>query len=256
MLISQRELQLRTDDAEDDTNFGVATAKSEMAARLRVAIRHAGGNQAVATKSSVPLGTVNNYVRGVSDPKAATLGAIAQACSVSMDWLVFGQGSTGFSEEDQPFIAAPAPSTAVRGDDFAFLPRYAGAAAAGHGRLAEAEEVSEMVAFRRDWLRRMGISVAHAFLLVADGDSMTPTIPDGALMLVDGSITEPRDIRNGNIYVIVRSGTVIVKRVQFRLDDSVVLISDNALYERETVSREAMNDLQFAGRVVWVGRSI
>lgn len=255
-LISGEDSELRNSHSEEAENFELGTAKFEIAARLREVIRRAGGNQAVAAKSGVPLGTVNNYVRGVSDAKAASLGAIARACGVSLDWLVFDGPEVPQVQSQSMVVAGSGVEPAVSREDFAFLPRYAGAAAAGYGRTAEADEITEMLAFRRDWLRRIGINPAQAFLLVADGDSMTPTIPDGALMLVDGSIKEPRDIKNGNIYVIVRSGTVIVKRVQFRIDDSVVLISDNAMYERETISREEMNDLHFAGRVVWIGRAI
>jgi phage repressor protein C with HTH and peptisase S24 domain len=244
------DLELRNAMSDDDLDFGVDGAKSEMRERLRRAIRDAGGNQVVAAKSGVPLGTVSNYVRGVSEPKAVALGALARACGVSLDWLVFDGQEPAQSQSHM--LAAPAP---IR-DDFAFLPRYEVQAAAGNGKLAVSEDITDMLAFRRDWLRRIGINPATAFMLAADGDSMEPTIPDGALLLVDGSIREPRDIKNGAIYVIIRSGTVIVKRVQFRIDDSVVLISDNAVYERETISRQDMNDLHIAGRVVWIGRTI
>ena len=236
-------------DAEG-ADFELGTAKSEIAARLDKAIRAAGGPATVSAKSGVPLSTVNNYWRGVTEPKATALGAIATATGVSIEWLVLGTSLP--SAADAPTAAASADLR----DDFAFLPRYSARAAAGSGQLAVSEEVTDILAFRRDWLRKSGINPAHAFLLIADGDSMTPTIPDGALMLVDGSIREPRDIRNGMIYVLVRSGTVIVKRIQFRVDDSIVLISDNPVYERETISRDDMNDLTFAGRVVWIGRAI
>lgn len=251
-------LEVRNDDLPRDENFGVGTPKSEIAARLREAIRAAGGNQLVAAKSGVPLGTLNNMVRGVTEPKAAALGALAEACGVSLDWLVLDKPPLQPNQsQSEPFLRTADLAAQQRlKDDFAFLPRYAARAAAGSGQLAVSDEVSETLAFRRDWLRRIGVNPAFAFLLVAEGDSMHPTIPDGALMLVDGSIREPADIRNGNIYVIVRTGMVIVKRVQFRIDDSVVLISDNPIYERETISRADMNDLQFAGRVHWIGRTI
>lgn len=240
--------EVRTAKSDVLPDFDLDEPKVEVRRRLKQAIREAGGNQVVAAKSGVPVGTVSNYIRGISDPKVTALGAIARACGVSLDWLVFG------AEPEGGPVAAPV-SAEARGD-FAFLPRYGAQAAAGSGKLAVSEEVTDILAFRRDWLRRIGVNAAHAFLLMADGDSMMPTIPDGALMLVDGAIREPRDIRNGMIYVLVRSGTVIVKRIQFRLDDSIVLISDNPLYERETISRNDMNDLTVAGRVVWIGRAI
>ncbi len=251
--------ELRNTMSDSDPDFGVGGAKSEMRERLRRAIRDAGGNQAVAAKSGVPLGTVSNYVRGISEPKAAALGALAEACGVSLDWLVLDKNAPEAASpatSQPPFLRTSELAEQHRLQEFAFLPRYEARAAAGAGQLAVSEDVTDMLAFRRDWLRRLGINPAAAFLLAADGDSMEPTIPDGALMLVDGSIREPRDIKNGAIYVIMRGGTVIVKRVQFRIDDSVVLISDNPIYEREIISRSDMNDLHFAGRVVWIGRAI
>jgi len=255
----------------------VAISAHDIGARLRSARESLALTQiAMAQKLAISHGAIKRLEGGGNVPNGETLLKYA-GIGFNPGWALTGIGEMRLPEPSQAGLAQagdelisfegsyhqlqrPEPDSSdvvpPSREEFAFLPRYAGAAAAGYGRTAEAEEITEMLAFRRDWLRRIGINPAQAFLLVADGDSMTPTIPDGALMLVDGSIKEPRDIKNGNIYVIVRSGTVIVKRVQFRIDDSVVLISDNAMYERETISREEMNDLHFAGRVVWIGRSI
>lgn len=244
-------------------DFELGTAKSEVAVRLDQAIRAAGGPHSVSSESGVPLSTVNNYWRGITEPKALTLAALAEATGVRLDWLLFGREPMRQAQEQEHCGRGGSQVQAVSGaveqhrlQDFAFLPRYAARAAAGAGQLAVSDEITENLAFRRDWLRKIGINPTQAFLLLADGDSMEPTIPDGSLMLVDGSISDPKDIRNGAIYVIVRAGVVIVKRVQFKIDDSVVLISDNPIYERETISRQDMNDLHFAGRVVWFGRAV
>src|ERR1700733_5642332 len=61
-----------------------------VAARLHEAVRAAGGNQAVARRSGVPLATVNNYVRGRNGMKIEPLSALAAACNVSLEWLVAG----------------------------------------------------------------------------------------------------------------------------------------------------------------------
>jgi transcriptional regulator with XRE-family HTH domain len=65
-------------------------ANREVARRLHQAVRAAGGNQAVARRSGVPLATVNNYVRGRSGMKIEPLWALATACNVSLEWLVSG----------------------------------------------------------------------------------------------------------------------------------------------------------------------
>ncbi len=65
-------------------------ANREVARRLHAAVRAAGGNQAVAISSGVPLATVNNYVRGRNGMKIESLAAIAAACNVSLEWIVSG----------------------------------------------------------------------------------------------------------------------------------------------------------------------
>jgi transcriptional regulator with XRE-family HTH domain len=70
-------------------------ANQEIAGRLRDAVRAAGGNQAVAIRSGVPLASVNNYVRGRNGMKIEPLAAIATACNVSLDWIVSGHEALG-----------------------------------------------------------------------------------------------------------------------------------------------------------------
>ena len=58
--------------------------------RLKTAIKTAGGNKKVAEKSGIPIGTINNYLRGASEPTIQKIANIATVCSVSLDWLAYG----------------------------------------------------------------------------------------------------------------------------------------------------------------------
>ncbi|MCB1472664.1 MAG: S24 family peptidase [Rhodobiaceae bacterium] len=82
---------------------------------------------------------------------------------------------------------------------------------------------------------------------------MEPSIPDGAIMLLDTAITE---VRNGWICAIVRDGELLVKRIQKKLDGSVLLISDNERYQAEEIGEDRLHQLHIAGRVRWVGRAV
>lgn len=92
---------------------------SALVERLRQAVRKAGGNQAVAERSGVPLATVNNYVRGRNGMKMETLTALAAACGVSLAWLSSGdpRPAPGFApafDTIPPGLAdAPLPATAM-----------------------------------------------------------------------------------------------------------------------------------------------
>ncbi len=72
------------------SRIAVRGANPGLAGRLHQAVRAAGGNQAVARCSGVPLATVNNYVRGRNGMKIGPLSALAVACNVSLEWLIAG----------------------------------------------------------------------------------------------------------------------------------------------------------------------
>jgi hypothetical protein len=78
-----------------------ANWEEAVAARLREAVRHAGGNKAVSDRSGVPTRTISAYLAG-QDMKLSTVLSLAAACGISIDWLVTGR------ETAPP--AAPAPS--------------------------------------------------------------------------------------------------------------------------------------------------
>lgn len=84
-------------------------AIQQVARRLHEAVRAAGGNQAVARRSGVPLATVNNYVRGRNGMKIEPLSAIAAACNASLEWLVSGDAEVAAASPDFPNADAARP---------------------------------------------------------------------------------------------------------------------------------------------------
>lgn len=80
----------RSDEQSQD--FGVTGSNPEMVARLREAVRIGGGPTQVAEKSRLPLRTLANYLAGRGEPRATAIGAIARACDVSVQWLIYGDG--------------------------------------------------------------------------------------------------------------------------------------------------------------------
>jgi transcriptional regulator with XRE-family HTH domain len=99
----------RASEAKNRPTPQVADRESnlEVAGRLHETVRAAGGNQAVARRSGVPLATVNNYVRGRNGMKIGPLSALAAACNVSREWLVSGgEAPETAACPDYPFAAA------------------------------------------------------------------------------------------------------------------------------------------------------
>jgi len=62
----------------------------DRAERLRLAIRGAGGNKAVAVRSEVPLSTLTSYLKG-RDMPAAVMVSLADATDVRLEWLATGR---------------------------------------------------------------------------------------------------------------------------------------------------------------------
>jgi AcrR family transcriptional regulator len=79
----------------------------ERTERLREAVRAAGGNQAVARRAGIPVGTLNNYLAG-RDMKASAMIAVAGACSVSIEWLAAGRGPMRAGDQ-APATPQPVP---------------------------------------------------------------------------------------------------------------------------------------------------
>jgi phage repressor protein C with HTH and peptisase S24 domain len=131
--------------------------------------------------------------------------------------------------------------------------------AAGAGVENGTEHVSGYLAFRKDWLRKIGVSPANAVLARTAGDSMQPVIWDGDLLLIDRSKTEPPTIprpdrpgRFAPVFALLDDGLAKVKRLQMLDRDTAVLISDNPDYP-PLFSR--INTLAIIGKVMWWGHT-
>src|ERR1019366_9215396 len=149
---------------------------------------------------------------------------------------------------------AAAAESGVDPGRFALLPKRPEAAAADGGTPPAPPPDSEYIAFRHDWIRAaFHIKPADLALEIAVGESIKPTIQDGALLLVDPT---DRTFTNFGIYVLEILGDRLVKRVQRKLDGSLVLISDNATYEPDQVPPARAKDVTVIGRVVWGGGAI
>lgn len=69
-------------------------------ARLRQAVREAGGNAVVAERAGVPTSTLNGALGGKNMPGAGAVAAIAKATGRSLDWIFEGDsGATSAAPE-------------------------------------------------------------------------------------------------------------------------------------------------------------
>lgn len=139
-------------------------------------------------------------------------------------------------------------------DDFVMVPRYDVSGSAGNGAVIHSEQIVDHLAFRADWVKNaLGVARKDLALISVKGDSMEPTLSEGDLILVDTGV---RRLEDSAIYVLRRGEGLFVKRVQNKLDGTVVVKSDNHRYDAETYTSESAPSIDVIGRVVWVGRRL
>jgi len=177
-----------------------------------------------------------------------------QDFSVNLDWLITGDGDM-FQSSEGSANGLPAPIMDFNQPDFVRLPVYNDVqASAGPGTVPASEQADGVVAFARRFLVNQGAKPDHCSVIWARGTSMKPTIPDGALLVVDHS---QREVEHGCIYVFNVSDRLLVKRARWRLDGRLELVSDNTDegYPVETFGADSADQLRVVGRVVYFGRT-
>ena len=181
---------------------------------------------------------LRKYLSGQSEPGRTALIAMADAGNVRVEWLATGEG---------PMKRGEAEGSGLDLEVFALVPRYDVEVSAGGGALVEGEAVIGAMAFKREWLKRMGLELLKLALVTVKGDSMDPTLADGDVVLVDLRQT---DITDGAIHVLRSDSGVLIKRLQLGLDNQVIVRSDNKIYSALETTRDKLN---VVGRVVWRG---
>lgn len=133
------------------------------------------------------------------------------------------------------------------------LPFYEVSASAGDGILIEAEDQTHLISFEPEWLNKeIGVSHNDVFLMLVDGDSMYPTLKNGAMIMVNQHVNGLSD----GIYVMRHDNNLLVKRLQLLPGGIIKVKSDNNMYEAWEINKEDLNgtDIELIGRVVWSGQ--
>lgn len=227
---------------------------SEIAVRLRAAVKSAGGNAEVCRKTGIPKKTLGNYLSGKVEPTAIALGKIARACGVTTDWIVGGGPDDGGLDQagDRINPSGTSAGDAISGSEIVTIRKLGFRASAGDGGTLVIDQSTTGAPFPQVILDRLGIRPAQARLLDAAGDSMRPTIEDGDPLLVDLGST---DIIEGKVYVFTIGDVVLVKRLR-RRGSTLLMRSDNRDLYPDEEEVPTVEPVRIIGRVRWVGRSL
>lgn len=217
------------------------------AARLRAEVKAAGGPKAFAEKADVPLSTLNTYIAAnPAEPKITVVIRIARALGKSVSELL--EPITGDDTGSQS-----AQSGSGIDSDSAQIKMLDVVAAAGSGYENEEPREIRTLPFARRLLEELGVKVANARFMTSHGDSMLPTIADGAIVLVDISYSRPKD---DGVYIVIVGNEARIKRIGRGWDGKLTLLSDNKRYPMETLSAPEAESLRVAGKVMWAGGKI
>lgn len=150
---------------------------------------------------------------------------IAEQTGVSLDWLILGKGD--------PYQDEPSPGEI----GVALVPLYDVVASAGSGNFFDSENVRQYVPLDKQWMAREGLYSKDLSCLPIRGDSMTPGLIDGDIVLLN------RARLNGDGVFVLRLGEALrIKRLQWLADGSLRISSDNPLYHAEHVRPDELGD--------------
>ena len=164
-------------------------------------------------------------------PKADALAKIAEVTGVDLHWLITGEGTP----------------TGGRGDEFVPVPLLDVRAAAGAGAWNEHDVVKEIIPLTRAMLRQLGSPAGNLHLIEAIGESMSPLIEHGDLLLVDAT---DKLVERGGVFVLRGDQGLQVKRIRPRPEGKISVTSENPLYASENRENIAPDEVSVVGRVL------
>ncbi len=209
-------------------------------------------------------GLIGQIETGKTSVSRELLDKLSDNYRLNSAWLLDGrdpmifESLAGFPSRQGKEIAPPDYDRPGHGDlkfegkDYAFVRRMDLSVSAGSGLMPVRNGDAESVALPILWFSRQGINSDLVVLVSVSGDSMMPSIPDGALVLLN--VGEKSPTKTG-VYAFNLDGQSYVKRIvpSGTAKDgrplAILLVSDNPAYAPIALSGEGMNTLKVVGRV-------
>ncbi len=170
-------------------------------------------NKELADYLDTPYDTLNNWIKRDSIP-LKTIEKIVQNEQLSYDWIFTGKN------ENKENIYNSQNSYQI---DVLNIKASAGTGIENH-----IVEVIDTIILDKN-LFKTPINPAKIKLIQVSGDSMFPTLNDGDFVIID----ETKAYGVDGIYAINLHNQILIKRLKFKLDGTIQIISDNKDYEME-----------------------
>ena len=228
--------------------------------RIRKCAELVGGGNQLSKKTAIPRRTLETYLAGNTEPKISTLISIAEAAGVNLEWLAEGKGPMKPEDETsndwkgrvaRPLRAVGDVEERIDPDDFYYVPMVQVELSAGHGAFVHSEGLEDYYAFRKDWLRAKARNPRQVVLMRVVGDSMEPTLLPNDTVMID---LLRRKVYDGCIYAIRLDDLVMIKTLQTRPGDELLIISDNK--EEYPAITAKKKDVHIIGQIIWFAREL
>lgn len=215
---------------EDETSAGAILD------RLRIGA-NAKSDAELGRKLGVGQQSVSN-ARNSGKVPDAWIRKAATELGISADWVLTGIGSMLFAAE----------TLESSSHHVTMIPMVEARLSAGHGSFETNNTIEKKYSFRSDFLHRKG-TVSQMVMMRVEGDSMSPAIENGDVVLIDQSQTAPRA---GSIYAVGVEDVVYLKQFDAR-PGKIILSSFNLAYPPFEI--DAQGDLESSvriiGRLIW-----
>jgi hypothetical protein len=217
-------------------------------ARLQEVLQTAAQRRRIAELTKIPAPTLKDYFSGRTSPPIDRFLRIAFAAGV----------------DPVEFLRAPAlMASGAAEPSITIVPVLDIDAAAGPGIRADVVKAVGDLPFPTEFIRKLAPVGADLSSLRCSGDSMAPTIKNGALLIIDERQKKPRPFRSprkrpreapqqDDIFVFIQGGDLRLKRLRDLGDGLIAILSDNRhSHPIEIIKPGRDGALAVIGKVIW-----
>jgi transcriptional regulator with XRE-family HTH domain len=232
-----------------EVDYSAAMRAAYVLARLQDVLQTSAQRRRIAELTSIPAPTLKDYYSGRTSPPLDRFLLIAIAAGI----------------DPAEFFRSPAlMASKAATPSVVMIPVLDIDAAAGAGTQADVVKAVDELPFPTEFIRKLAPIGAELSCLRCSGDSMAPTIQDGAILIVDERQRALRPWRPpprkgprkrlppDDIFVFNQSGGLRLKRLRDIGEGTVAILSDNGA-ENPPEFFKLGRDGGFAiiGKVIW-----
>lgn len=190
----------------------------------------------MAANVGIPLPSYKDYETGKKMPGGDAIASF-MSIGINANWLLTGRGA---------MLIKDVSTGCIETVDSVYVPIP---------RRNGVDSVSEIVSLglSRQWLMQVGTNPADLIYTHMQDDSMSPTIRENSLVVIDSSADK---LSGDAIYALMLDGNIVVKRIQLDFSGGVLICGDNATYKSQHLTKDSSARLNVLGKVIWTGGAI